>query len=297
MQPEERHRPRFSVVIPTYNNTPVLMQCLKSLCRQTVDRESFEVIIINDGDDDITDNLKTLTNQLSIAHYNQEHKGPAAARNMGINQARGDIILFLDDDSLPTDNWLEAAMMAWERFNDFDGIGGYTISEPTDSMVSRVNADIFNWYLEKNNSGEQCHFLSTHNAGYKKRSLCSAGRFDVEFKGPSGEDRDLNAKIRKNGGRLRLDRHILVYHDRDLRLGSFLRKYYNYGKAAQVIHDKHPELKRSPGNAYLHLFMNVLKQYSRIINKLLAILLIALSQVATLFGYLTYLFAKFRKKN
>lgn len=286
MMESKKNKPKFSVVIPTYNNRAVLMDCLRSLIHQSADKKSFEIIVVNDGgSDDLSESLDLISRQVSIRSLHQDHKGPAAARNFGIEEAKGNIVLFLDDDSLPTRDWLEAALRAWEKFPDFDGIGGCTISQPADSLLCRVNTDIFNWYVKRYSFGEYCTFLSTHNAGYKKDILGKVGQFDEGFKGASGEDRDINIKMLKAGGKLRLDQSVLVYHDRDLSFKSFLRKYYNYGRAAHQLATRYPDLKRLSLNDYVHFYLSILKKYKSFDEKIRAIVLLTLSQLSTLFGY------------
>ncbi len=234
--------PKFSIVIPTFNTTDVLGQCLDALSNQSVDKNCFEVIVINDGGtSDVGKDINSVNSGIDITYLSQDHKGPAAARNLGIDRARGEIILLLDDDSMPTLNWMEATIKAWDSFPELDGIGGYVIKDSRDSIYCRVNADFFNWYLEQYSSEQSSSFLVTCNAGYRKAILNKIGRFDESFKRASGEDRDLNIKILSAGGKLKLDKNILVYHDRDLTFNSFLRKNFNYGKAAYNIYTRYKQ--------------------------------------------------------
>ena len=291
------NKPIFSIIIPTYNTSIVLMQCLQSLCHQSADKSCLEVIVVNDGGkNNISENLGLSGSQLSLKYLYQEHKGPAAARNLGIKKAKGDIIIFLDDDSLPTKDWLNATIKAWQKSPDFDGIGGYTISELTDSIYCKVNSDFFNWYLDQHLSGEYCTFLVTCNAGYKKAILNKVGLFDERFKKASGEDRDLNIKIAKIGGRLRLDKDILVYHDRDLTLRSFTRKNYNYGKAAHELYARYPDLMRLSAKNYINFYVSILEKYRTFKEKTMAFLLLTLSQISTLIGYLSAILTKQEQK-
>jgi glycosyltransferase involved in cell wall biosynthesis len=278
--------PTFSIVIPTYNNDAQLMQCLHALSQQNVESSLFEIIVVNDGGNEkLIKKMKADLTEVPIRYYYQVNKGPAAARNLGISKAMGEIILFLDDDSLPRENWLQATINAWKEHPKYDGIGGYTSSRATDSILSSVNKDIFNWYLNKNVDKENCSFLSTHNAGYKKCALERVGMFDERFKKASGEDRNLNRKIVDSGGKLRLDRSIYVYHDREISLKSFMRKYYNYGKAAFEISSGKLGGKHSSLSDYFSLFDSVLKQQTSLVNKLTAFIILMLSQASTLIGY------------
>lgn len=289
----EMKNPRFSVVIPTYNTTGVLEECIGALSNQKTDKSYFEVIVVNDGGTArACPDIGAADGSLDITYLSQDHKGPAAARNLGIEKAKGEIILLLDDDSLPTDDWLDATIRAWNASPDFDGIGGYVISEPTDSMYCRVNADFFNWYLEQYSSDGRSSFLVTCNAGYRKDALDRIGRFDDRFKRASGEDRDLNIKILKCGGKMRLDRNILVYHDRDLTFRSFVRKNFNYGKAAYHIYAKYPEQKYLSSSSYIDFYVSIIRKYRSLKEKFMAFSLITLSQAATAAGYYTALFKR-----
>ena len=278
--------PRFSIIIPTYNTEFVLDECLKALCIQSQKKAAFEVIVVNDGGNDKTKEIvQKYNNKISIQYLYQENNGPAAARNFGIKNSKGEIILFIDDDSLPTHNWFESTVDAWNKYPDYDGIGGYTTYDMDESIYCRVNSNFFNWYLRQYADDQQHPFLVTCNAGYKKSVLEKVNYFDESYKRASGEDRDLNIKIARIGGKLRLDKNILVYHDRDLTFKSNTKKHYYYGKAAYNIYTRYPELARLDRSAYIDLYVSVLKKYHTFREKILAVFLITLSQACTFAGY------------
>ena len=280
------YKPKFSIVIPTYSADVLLMECIQSLCQQSGDKNGLEVIVVNDGGrKEISEKLDLFESQLVIRYFYQENKGPATARNLGIKKARGDIVLFLDDDSLPTPNWVQTTINTWGKYHDYDGIGGYIKSDEKDSIYCRVNADFFNWYLAHYSAHDSHTFISTCNAGYKKCILNKVGNFDEGFKNASGEDRDLNIKLLNSGAKLMLDRNILVYHDRDLTLGTFAKKYLNYGRAANKIYRRYPELKGLSVKDYFNMYLSILKNYRTSWKKIIAFLLITLSQVCTIVGH------------
>jgi glycosyltransferase involved in cell wall biosynthesis len=286
LNPNSINKPKYSIIIPTYNTDVVLIQCLEALCNQSVEKNSFEVIVVNDGGKtEIYEKVKSFKKHFDMRYFYQKNKGPAAARNLGIKNAKGNIILLLDDDSLPTKNWFKSVTKAWEKFPDFDGIGGYTISKVTDSIYCRVNSDFFNWYLAQYSDDQLHTFLVTCNAGYRKSVINSIGNFDESFKKASGEDRDLNIKISKIGGKLRLDENILVYHDRDLTLRSYIKKHFNNGKAAHNIYVRYPELSCLSSDSYFYLYTSILKNYRSFKEKIIAFFLLTLSQVGTIVGY------------
>ena len=93
-------RPLVSVVIPVYNCAEYIGECIDSVAEQTYD--NIEIIIVNDGSKDesekiIKDKKKRYYN---ILYYKQRNKGVSAARNLGINKARGEYITFVDGDDL-----------------------------------------------------------------------------------------------------------------------------------------------------------------------------------------------------
>ena len=96
--------PMISVVIPTYNRAPELETCLTALAAQTLSPDQFEVLVIDDGSSDSTSSLlETLSsgNPMDLRYFVQPNEGPAAARNAGIEQAKGEWIAFTDDDCIP----------------------------------------------------------------------------------------------------------------------------------------------------------------------------------------------------
>ena len=98
----------ISVVIPTYNHGPLLLDTLASVFAQT--HQDYEVIVVNDGSpDDTAELLRPLVETRRVIYLEQENAGQAAARNRGLQAARGDYIAFLDDDDL----W-PADKLAWQ---------------------------------------------------------------------------------------------------------------------------------------------------------------------------------------
>ena len=76
----------LSVVIPTHNRKEILRRSLKALLDQTLPHESYEIVIVDDGSTDETENMvrrMVPTSPVRIRYYYQSNKGPAAARNLG----------------------------------------------------------------------------------------------------------------------------------------------------------------------------------------------------------------------
>lgn len=98
---------KVSVIIPTYNEKKVILNCLESLGKQTL--EDFEIIVVDDGSTDGTKKeIKNLHKVVpSIKLLSQDHKGPGAARNFGAGKAKGEILVFVDADMTFDENFLK----------------------------------------------------------------------------------------------------------------------------------------------------------------------------------------------
>lgn len=102
--------PAVSVIVPVYNVAPYLNQCVDSVLAQTL--EDFELLLIDDGSTDtspaICDTYAARDDRVRVIH--QPNRGPSAARNTGLDHARGEFITFLDSD-----DWLDAETLEVTR--------------------------------------------------------------------------------------------------------------------------------------------------------------------------------------
>ena len=93
-------RPLVSVIIPVYNCEEYIGECIDSVAEQTYD--NIEIIVVNDGSKDESENIikDKKKRYRNILYYKQRNKGVSAARNLGINKAKGEYITFVDGDDL-----------------------------------------------------------------------------------------------------------------------------------------------------------------------------------------------------
>ncbi len=95
-----KQNPKVSIIIPTYNRCSWIKHAIESVLQQSY--QNFELIIVDDGSTDITRSL-LIKYEANIRYFFQDNRGPAAARNLGISKAMGELICFLDSD----DRWLK----------------------------------------------------------------------------------------------------------------------------------------------------------------------------------------------
>lgn len=108
---------RISVVIPARNSAETIGLCIEALLAQSTARGEYEVIVVDDGS---TDGTAAIAEGEGTRVLSQPHHGPAAARNLGLREARGEIVLFTDADCIPTSTWIEEMT---KPFADPDVVG------------------------------------------------------------------------------------------------------------------------------------------------------------------------------
>jgi len=200
--------PSVSVIIPAYNTAQYIGETLDSVFGQTY--TDFEVLVINDGSPD-TEALEAVLRPYleRIVYLKQENRGPAAARNLGIQQARGEYIAFLDSD----DCWLREYLAC--QMSMFDVTPAPDIvSADTELFGDSPLAGKSFWELYPPRGPATLKSLLTRDCAImpsctvaRRSVLFRAGLFDEDISG--AEDLDLWLRAVHSGARLVLQRHVL----------------------------------------------------------------------------------------
>jgi len=130
---------KISVIIPTYNRKDQLEELLHSLNNQTLSPSQFEIIVVDDGSGDDTEEwlMKNIDKfKAKISFYTQIHRGPGAARNLGMEKAEGDIFAFTDTDCIAQPNWLENLIKPLHS-EKVGAVGGKEIINNKDPILMR----------------------------------------------------------------------------------------------------------------------------------------------------------------
>ncbi len=236
----------ISVIIPTYNRHRELRNCLNSVKIQSYPKGKFEVLIIDDESDNKTlEIIRSYESFLDLKYFSQEHKGPAAARNLGVRNAESDLVAFIDDDCVMDKDWVKFMVEGHKNSPSVTAIGGET-DVPSEKGSVLVGQFLSNGSIETYYNGKiETVFFPTCNVSIKKDVLLK-NPFNEKFPLPGGEDLEFFWRIFKNGHKLLWDRKIKVVHYRDSRLISFLRQAYYYGRGnllVKYLHDDQPLLK------------------------------------------------------
>ena len=105
----------ISVIVPIYNSEKYISRCIDSILNQ--EYKDFELLLINDGSTDNTNNIINSYNDGRIKIYNQENKGAGSARNLGLKYATGKYIVFVDSDDIIKSDYLKIMIEIIEKNN------------------------------------------------------------------------------------------------------------------------------------------------------------------------------------
>ena len=227
--------PFFSIIVPTYNRPQQLMACLQSLSELDYPREGFEVIVVDDGSDMPPKNVcYALRERLKIEFLEQSHAGPGAARNAGSLRARGEFLVFTDDDCRVSSDWLRQMAVHCLATPEHI-IGGRTVNLLQDNCFSRTSQLIMDAVYDYYNLGVNGpRFFASNNLVVPVSGFRRIGGFNSEF--ITAEDRDLCDRWLHHGFRMTYALEAVVYHAHGLELNTFYRQHFNYGRGAFRFH-------------------------------------------------------------
>lgn len=194
----------FTVIIPTLHS-PFIDRTLDSLREQRYDLSCVEVIVVGQDRYGLVREDKLVRFDCSPVPL-----PPAMARNRGIKQASGDVIVFLDADCLASTTWL--AVLA-ERYKD---PGVYVVGGAVDFSRDHYwsladNVSMFHEFMV-GSPGRKRSQLPSLNLSARQSVFSEVGIFDERYPRPAGEDANLTIRMRKAGFELHFEPRAVVYH-------------------------------------------------------------------------------------
>lgn len=236
----------LSVVIPTYNRLPILQKCLQALENQQLQTAAveyevveYEVIVVDDGSTDATVAWLKQTALPHVRWFQQDHQGPAAARNLGVAQAKGDIIVFIDSDLVVTANFLQAHVDGLQQGQQQFGDRVFTYG----SVINTCNFDHPTAEPYKITDFSAAYF-ATGNVAIAKHWLEQAGLFDTRFQLYGWEDLELGVRLKKLGLKLIKCPKAAGYHWHPPfsleQLPRLIDREIQRGRMGVLFYQKHP---------------------------------------------------------
>lgn len=232
--------PRISVVIPTFRRPQLLLRCLTAVLTQEHEPDAFEVIVVDDGRDEATRELvEAVASGAPLAaelRYLRPPRGqgPAVARNVGWRAARGELVAFTDDDTVPSRTWLAEGERAMCKHVDWV------------AMCGRVSVPLRGEATDHARTMAQlatAEFVTT-NAFVRHWAHRKVNGFDERFNSARHEDTDLQFRLMLHAGPIgRASRVEVVHPVRAVRWGrSLVRQRSAFFDA--LLYKKHPRLYR-----------------------------------------------------
>ena len=218
------NEPSVSIIVATSSRYKRLEKLLYCLHNQTF--QNFEIILVCIKADEA---MRKMSLKYNARLLEDEGKGLCHARNLGIKEAKGKIVFFLDDDVTLGKNWVEMVVKNFDLDCHIGGVGGTPISAKDNDTLSNVGIyDIISdtvinkskrlvgWQSKNIVYKAKVDFLSGSNMAFRRDILLKIGGSDENFYGPSvGEDVDLCLRISNAGYHLILDPKASVYHHSD----------------------------------------------------------------------------------
>jgi lipopolysaccharide/colanic/teichoic acid biosynthesis glycosyltransferase/glycosyltransferase involved in cell wall biosynthesis len=221
----------ISVIIPAHNAAATISECLKAVAQQTVPRDQYEVIVVDDGS---TDNTAELVQAAPVQHIRHpQARGAAAARNSGIQAAQGDIICFTDADCQPDQDWIAQITAPLCRQPDVIGSKGIYGSRQSQLVARFVQIEYEDKY-DLLRDQAYIDFIDTYSAAYRRDVLLANNGFDENVF--YVEDQELSFRLAARGYKMVFQPQARVYHYHSDTWGKYGRKKFQIGYwKAQII--------------------------------------------------------------
>ena len=209
--------PSVSVIIPAHNGAAYLPNCMASL--KSVTFPPFELIVV---DDNSTDETVRVAEECGarVVTSNQRSR-PAAARNLGAQMARGEILVFLDADVFVHPDSVSRLVNVLIENRDAAAVFGSYDASPTGRNLVSQFRNLLHHYVHQTADSNATTFWA--GCGAVRRSIfLEWGGFDTRYQYPSVEDIELGIRLHQAGYRILLDPQTQVTHAKPWSLGSML---------------------------------------------------------------------------
>ena len=234
--PSKPKYPSLSVVIPVYNSETVIERCLKSVVDAIP--ESKEIIVIDDGS---TDNTSEIASQFPVRLFRLTgHFGLAEAKNKGLALSTGDIVVFIDSDTILDKDIFVELVSALGR-DRVGGVGGVVLPIKSSVFSDSLTVRLFGYSPISEKKIREIDSTPGGCSAYHRKVLMEIGGFDTNLYAmhPGAEDFDLNIRIRKAGYKLLVVPSAKIYHEHPTTFLKLVRKWFSYGVSFFNVCRKH----------------------------------------------------------
>ncbi len=268
-QPDERP---LSVVIPTKERNDTLVKTLEAYARQSLPAQDYELIIVNDHAprDPLAAAVEPFRERLPLRVLdNPGPGGPAAARNAGIELARGAIVLITGDDIVPDPEFLKVHVEAHRRFPQLEtgmiGLNKWHPDLPLTTFMDHITGkggQQFNYRGLEDNGPAGFDRFYTSNCSLKRAFLLEeAGLFSTAYSLAAYEDVEFAYRLHLRGFTLRYLAGAIGYHDHAMAPKSFLERQVRTGRMLALLSVQRPSYVPDEHLAFLRAMDFALRQF------------------------------------
>ncbi|MHC4911736.1 MAG: FkbM family methyltransferase, partial [Planctomycetota bacterium] len=217
---DKKNKVRISAIICTYRNPQLLASTIQSLLNQTLQRDLFEIIVVDNNSQDQT--RQVVQPYAGVRYVLEEKLGLSYARNTGIEAACGDIIAFIDDDAEASSGWLESLLEIYDSIPEAWAVGGKVLpiwdATKPEWLTERYYRSLS--LVEWGQSARPLHWperIIGTNCSFRRRVFTEIGLFDTNL-GRVGrvllgeEDREIQQRIHKLGHLVYYTPKAIVHH-------------------------------------------------------------------------------------
>jgi glycosyltransferase involved in cell wall biosynthesis len=239
----------LSVITPTYNRQPILEKCLSALEAQDIPADSpisgYELLVVDDGSTDGTVAWLEQSAQRfpHVRLVQQDHQGITFARNLGVAEAKGDVVVFVDSDLIVNSGFLQAhgaALQASQQAQGCDRSFTYGRNVSTANFEDPTSEP----YKLTDFSGA---YFETNNVAIPRHWIIEAGWFDTQFNQYGWEDLELGMRLKKLGLTLVKCPEAVGYHYHPpfslAEMPDLIDKEIQRARMGAVFYRKHPTLE------------------------------------------------------
>lgn len=227
--------PMCSVVICSYNGASTIESCLRSM--QKLRYPNYEVIFVDDGSTDRTQEI--LRNFPWVRKVQQRNMGLSYARNVGLEAARGEVVVYTDSDCEADEDWLYYIALALVRGRHV-GMGGPNLIPDEGSWVADCVGLSPGGPTHVMIDDTTAEHVPGCNMAFYKWALQQVNGFDPQFR-KAGDDVDLIWRIQNLGHSIGFAPPAQVWHYRRNTVGAYLKQQRGYGEAEALLKYKHPD--------------------------------------------------------
>jgi glycosyltransferase involved in cell wall biosynthesis len=238
----------ISVIIPTLNSAKTIQNTLRGIFSNNFPQELFEVIVVDNGSSDATEKA---VKSFPVSFLKCPKRGQGPARNLGLRNAKGNIICFTDSDILIPKDWLAKMSDFLQKNPTVDAVGGIVLppKEENRSSIRCIAGEIYverqgfpsvltrTQYLKYQGS------LYTANSAYRKETLDACNGFDESlwnhYYYHDSCDIDLSWRLVNMGKNLLFTPDIKVYHYAQSNLQGIFRQLFGWGAVYTMIRKKY----------------------------------------------------------